>query len=285
MNNICLKLAVAMIAGIGLLGTNANAATRMVNCDKGQTIQAAVERGQGSAGQLYIDVSGYCDEVVTIKRDDVSIDGENNATVKGFLVQGGRRISISSLTVTGPGVGIYVVRGDIELTDVDVTGNVDFGLLLNNGSDAAVEESTISGNDIGISVRNGSNVIVNGSDILSNTSTGIETDNGTSVVVYNISAISGNTGGGIDADLHSRVVIRESSVTNNGNYGIKLQSDSGLRIDPNVIVSGNGVAGEFCSSTASCGVFCGDTESSVLDLSDIDDVVECTDFTQVSPTP
>ena len=104
MNNVCFKIAVALIAGIGLFSTRASAANRTVDCNEGQSIQDAVEKGQGSASQLYIDVSGSCEEVVTIKRDDVTIDGGETATVVGtILVDGGRRISIRDITITGPG--------------------------------------------------------------------------------------------------------------------------------------------------------------------------------------
>jgi len=327
MKKLSLKITAAMIAGIGLFATSVSAANRTVNCDEGQSIQDALEKGRGSAAELYIDVSGSCEEVVTIKRDDVTIDGGETATVIGsILVEGGRRISINEITITGGGVGIE--GGDLKLTNVvitensvgvlavesshvsifdstiennrlagivaDVGSNVfvrytsisehdEFGIILYSNSTAKVGRSKVNGNNIGISVRDSSSLSVGNTDIANNSSTGIETDNGASVVVDNNSTIGSNAGGGIDADLHSSVLIGDSSITNNGNVGIKLQSDSGVRINPNVIVSGNGFAGEFCDNAESCGVFCGDIESSVLDLSDIADEVECTDFNQLEP--
>ena len=48
MNKLCLRIAVAMITSIGLFANSASAANRTVDCDKGQSIQDAVEKGKGS---------------------------------------------------------------------------------------------------------------------------------------------------------------------------------------------------------------------------------------------
>ena len=259
----------------------ADAVTREVDCDKGQSLEAAVMKGQGSAEHFYIDVRGHCEEVVTIERDDVTIDGDGEATVGGFYVQGGRRITLAALTVTGPGTGIEVARGDVKVVDVTLADNAEFGLFLGHGSSAVLESSTISGNSIGLTVRNGSNVIINESDISNNYETGIETWNAASVVVDDYSTISGNEGGGIDAALHTSIVLMPgSSITSNSNYGVKLAEDCGLDIRPDVVICGNGYLSEFCEGAEFCGVYCGDTESSVLVLSDIDDVIVCTDFNE-----
>jgi hypothetical protein len=334
MKKLCLKIAVAMIASIGLFATSASAANRTVNCDEGQSIQDALDKGKGSAAELYIDVSGSCEEVVIIKRDDVTIDGGGTAIVIGAIfVDGGNRIIVREITITGPGPGPIAgaVGGNLKLIKVAITGNPDLGglaadsayvgiskstienngngvlarqgssvfiressisgnedygiILKSNSTGTVVSNSTISGNHIGIGVFENSSVYVDDSDIVNNYNTGIETDNGVSVDVDNNSTIGSNAEGGINANLHSSVVIGDSSITNNGNYGIKLQSDSGVRIEHNAIISGNGVAGEFCNNVESCGVFCGDTESSVFDEGQIADEVECTDFNQVAPTP
>ena len=327
MNNVCLKIAVALIAGIGLFATSASAANRTVNCDEGQSIQDALEKGKGSASHLYIDVSGSCEEVVTIKRDDVTIDGGENATVIGtIVVEGGNRIIVREITITGPGLGAGAVGGNLKLIKVVVTGNSglgvlaadsayvgmsrsiiqnnvttgvlarqgssvfiretsisgheDYGIILtSNSTGNVVSNSTISGNYIGISARNSSTVIVNNSDVLNNTNSGIEADNGANVVVDEGTTISSNPNYGIDASLHSSVLIGNSAITNNGSVGIKLQSDSGSRIDDDVTISGNDIG------NGNAGVFCTDTESSVLMRGTIDDFVVCSDFNQVDPAP
>jgi len=162
MNNVCFKIAVALIAGIGLFSTSASAANRTVDCNEGQSIQDAVEKGQGSASQLYIDVSGSCKEVVTIKRDDVTIDGGETATVVGtILVDGGRRISIRDITITGPGPGVGAASSSLELRSVVITGNSGVGVIAVESAHVGIFKSTISNNDQGgVLAREGSNVIV-----------------------------------------------------------------------------------------------------------------------------
>jgi len=328
MKKLSLKITAAMIAGIGLFATSVSAANRTVNCDKGQSIQEAVEKGQGSAAPLYIDVSGSCEEVVTIKRDDVTIDGGETATVIGtIVVEGGNRIIVREITITGPGPGAGAVGGNLKLIRVAITGNsglgvlaadsayvgmsrsiiqnnVTTGVLARQGSSVFIRETSISGHEdygiilmsnsignvvsnstisenyIGISARNSSTVIVNNSDVLNNTNSGIEADNGATVVIDEGTTISSNPNYGIDASLHSSVLIGgDSAITNNGSVGIKLQSDSGSRIDDDVTISGNDIG------NGNAGVFCTDTESSVLMRGTIADFVVCSDFNQVDPTP
>ena len=327
MKKLPLKIIAAMIASIALFATSVSAANRTVNCDEGKSIQDALEKGQGSAAPLYIDVSGTCEEVVTIKRDDVTIDGSENATVVGtIVVEGGNRIIVREITITGPGPAAGAVGGNLKLIRVAITGNSglgvlaadsayvgmsrstienngsgvlaqqgssvfvretnisgneDYGILLtSNSTGTVVSNSTISENYIGISARNSSTVIVNNSDVLNNTNSGIEADNGATVVIDEGTTISSNPNYGVDASLHSSVLIGgDSAITNNGSVGVKLQSDSGSRIDDDVTISGNDIG------NGNAGVFCTDTESSVLMRGTIADFVVCSDFNQVDPTP
>lgn len=297
MKKLCLKVGVAMIASIGLFATSASAANRTVDCDEGQSIQNAVERGKGSAAPLYIDVSGSCEEVVTITRDDVTIDGSETATVTGTInVDGGRRINISAMTITGPGPGVVVAAGYLKLRNVVITGNSGTGVIAGLSAYVGVLKSTVSNNDQGgVLARDGSNVFIRntsitdhnemdgidlssgatgtvGKSIISGNFNGIEAIIGT-VIIEDNTTISGNANHGIDANFHSSVQISDAAITNNGVMGIKLELDSGLITFDNVSISGNG----------DLDVFCSDTESSFQNLGFIDADVECTDFDQFAP--
>jgi len=293
MKKLCLKIAVAMIASIGLFTTSASAANRTVNCDEGQSIQDAVEKGQGSAAPLYIDVSGSCEEVVTITRDDVTIDGDETATVTGtIVVEGGRRINISAITITGPGPGVVAASGDLKLRYVVITGNTGFGILVAESSQVGIARSTISNNLHGVVAGKGSSVIVRNTSIDGNEDVGIALEDNSTVAIYK-SIISGNSSGiaaftgtvhiegttisgndhGIDASFHSTVRVNDSAIINNAEMGINLEFDSGLHTSDNVAISGNGDVDVFCS----------DTESSFHGGSDTGAEVECTDFNQLEP--
>jgi hypothetical protein len=246
-----LKVASILLTTIPLFSAQADAATREVDCDKGQSLEAAVMKGQGSAEHLYIDVSGYCDERVTIERDDVSIAGDNGATVQGFNIEGARRITLNGITVTGPETGIMMSSADVKLENVLVTGNGEDGILSRFNSTLRVSNSNITNNGVN----------------------GIGSLGGTLDISEN-STISGNANHGIDADLHCSVMISDTAIMNNDVFGIQLGADSGLLAFGGLTVSGNEEAG----------VFCGDTESSYLNHGEpIDDSVECTDFNQVAP--
>ena len=162
MKKLCLKIAVAMIASIGLFATSASAANRTVNCDEGKSIQDALEKGKGSATELYIDVSGSCEEVVTIKRDDVTIDGGETATVIGtIVVEGGNRIIVREITITGPGPGAGAVGGNLKLIKVAITGNSGLGVLAADSAYVGISKSTISNNgQNGVLAREGSSVFI-----------------------------------------------------------------------------------------------------------------------------
>jgi len=295
MKKLCISIAVAMVSCIGLFATSASAANRTVNCDEGQSIQDALEKGKGSAAPLYIDVSGSCEEVVTITRDDVTIDGGETATVTGTInVDGGRRINISAMTITGPGPGVVVAAGYLKLRNVVITGNSGTGVIAGLSAYVGVLKSTVSNNDQGgVLAQDGSSVFVRntsinghegdgirlsqatgtvGKSIISGNFNGIEALTGTVVIEQN-TTISGNANHGIDADFHTSVQISDSAITNNGVMGIKLELDSGLVTFDNVSISGNG----------DLDVFCGDTESSFQNLGFIDADVECTDFDQFAP--
>jgi len=273
MKKLCLNIAVAMVSCIGLFATSASAANRTVNCDEGQSIQDALEKGQGSAAPLYIDVSGSCEEVVTITRDDVTIDGDETATVIGtIIVEGGRRINISAITITGPGPGVVAAAGYLKLRNVVITGNSGTGVFATQSAYVGVLKSTVSNNDQGgVLASDGSSVFVrntsiNGHDgdgirlsqgaigtvgksIISGNFNGIEALAGTVVIEQN-TTISGNANHGIDADFHSSVQISDSAVSNNDQGGVLGRNGSSVIVDNTYITDHNEMDGITILSNA-----------------------------------
>jgi pectin methylesterase-like acyl-CoA thioesterase len=76
-------LSILMGSTLGLVRSAAGAMTRSVNCDQGQTIQAAVDTATTRADRLEIFVTGSCDEDVMIRREAVAIDGGGAARIIG----------------------------------------------------------------------------------------------------------------------------------------------------------------------------------------------------------
>ena len=72
-----------------------------VDCDAGQSIQAAINKANPSV-PLTLVVSGTCVENVLIRRNDVTIDGNNDGAVSGAVeVSEGSRVTIQNLCISG----------------------------------------------------------------------------------------------------------------------------------------------------------------------------------------
>ena len=104
------KISTSMMASavlaVGMAFTPVTAAaqkpsgTVAVDCDAGQSIQAAVNKANPSA-PLTLVVSGTCEENVLIRRNDVTIDGNNDGAVSGAIeVSEGSRVTIRNLSIS-----------------------------------------------------------------------------------------------------------------------------------------------------------------------------------------
>ncbi len=95
----------------------ANARTTNVNCNS-KSLQVAVDRAhQGDT----INVSGTCNERITVQTDNITIDGGGSAVIDGTFDAGGdqslvtiegRRVTLRNITVQdSPRNGIAIRRG------------------------------------------------------------------------------------------------------------------------------------------------------------------------------
>jgi len=263
------KISSALLACLALFTFQVGAVTKNVDCDKGQTIQSIIDKKQQSSEPLTINVNGICEEYVSISRDDVSIYGNNDATVEGTIeVLGGMRILVDSMKLKGPGIGLHVFGGSAELRNSYVTNNGDFGIAVNRNSFLSVYDSTISTNaHDGLHVIVGSTVELHNTDILNNTGNGIEIDRHSNADIRDGCKISGNDNG-VRMYLHSSAFITDTEITNNHSNGIWMNNDSGVIGFAPITISGN----------SSYGVFCYDAESSFETNSAISDTINCSDF-------
>lgn len=309
---------IVLTGSIGLIGPGAHAQPpHTVNCDRGDSLNEAVNRQVGHAGPITIIVSGTCTENVFIARDDVEITGNETSTINGQItVDGARRLRITGLTLTGAGLGIDVFGGDVELYDVAITGNQGLaGVASNSNGYVGIFDSTITNNSVrGVLALQGSSVLVRNTNVSNNNLVGIDATNGATITVEN-STISGNDRG-ILAYVNSNVIIKDSNINNNTGVGIIAESGGTVLIQEGTTVtengdgvqailhsnatiadssiSNNGVRGVFISldsgvlafpnvtinGNGGAGVFCEDIESSFRSLNPIDDTVICTGFDQ-----
>ena len=234
-------LALLVIGFLGLIVPSLAAAqqpTIKVNCNKGESVQSALDNLTGPAT---IVVKGTCTENVVIKKDDVTIQGGTfvgpDPTQNTIQVQGARRVLITEATVEGAGGGV----------------------LSDQGGSLTVKSSSIQGNaKAGIVARFGSSVVVNFCKIQNNTYEGaVATDN--SALLLTNSIITNNGRAGIVVSRTSSARIGQNfrgdegpnTIQNNGRHGISVYQASQALIVNNTIQYniGNGVFIEGASAT------------------------------------
>ena len=226
----------------------------IVNCDAGESIQAALNKASLSV-PLTLTVVGTCEEDVTIRRDDVTINGNNNATVDGtILLSESDRITLLNLTLTGQGNGLRGFGSNVTLHNVIVTENQDVGIQVFS-STAHIHNSLIAGNQGFTAVQAGhvSALEIFDSEVSNNAGTGLYVDLNSMLQMSNNTVVSGNSGigvqlvlnssaliwngasiqgnaVGVEASKNSAVELMDADVSNNETYGIVLYDDSGARV-------------------------------------------------------
>lgn len=209
-------------------GSSANAATFSVDCSKGQTISAALERGSTGKPLLVI-FKGTCTEQVTIARDDVTLRGgdpERGATVAGpnpgadVIVLTGNRIRLENLTVTGGNNGIRV-QGmfNVDLLEVVVVGSANNGVLVRAGEVSITSSRVEQAGFHGLNLQRQASARVFESGFLNSHDAGILVQQGSSVTArWGVMAENGTNG--ILITTGSQATLIDSSVWRNGSDGI-----------------------------------------------------------------
>ena len=214
--------------GIPRVASGANPSFE-VRCDKGETVGAALDKGQPGA-PLTLIISGACNENVSIARDDVTLMATpGSATINGpdptvaTINVVGNRVLIDGLTVTGGRNGITAVAGKTTVQNCTVSNAVSTGIVFRQ-ADGRVDHCVVQNNGlIGISIEAGFAIIVS-STISANGQDGILL---TRVGVARIGLLTGP------------IAYAGNIISNNGTNGIHVAGNSAAAIGGNTI-SGNG---------------------------------------------
>lgn len=176
----------AALPGISL----ADADSVIVECALGQSIQDALGK-KNPDRPLTVVIRGVCTEPVTIKHDDVTLEGDGGTVAAGVAIDGARRVVVAGLTITNPaGDGVTVTNGgSATISNNHIDDNAGYGIFLRHASFAIVNHNTMLRNGIinpttvdasGIGVSLGSMVRASQNQIGENANTGIEVfDNST----------------------------------------------------------------------------------------------------------
>ncbi len=253
MKTLCTKLLLATLIGLFYFAAPANAATKHVNCDRGQTISKAIETATGSADLLEITVSGECNETVTIRRDRVWITGDPSAQINGTVrVFSSNNVRFFNLTISGAGSGLVVSGGQVFTDGVHLVNNDRTGLAVRRYSHIWFRNGTIIGNCENIEDENcGDGASVDNSSLeLANTSIsgsryGILAEAGAHVILATIgngiTEVKNNSVVGVQVALKSLVDLRGNTDFHGNRYhDLYALQDSAVRISsPQVDIAGN----------------------------------------------
>lgn len=239
--SICRSLFVAAL-GIVLFTSPAGAVEKKVNCDKGQSIQAALETATGTAEGLVIRVSGTCNEFVTISRDRVSIVGENGATIVGQVsIRGPSNVGLRDLMITGPGDGLIARNGRTRVRDCNIVQNDGVGVRADHGAFVGITGGQVTDNYGGNGVQvEGSSAVISDANISGHSEVGVSATE-TSRLNIEGGAVTGN-GIGIEVNNNSSLELAGTDVSGNEMFGLLLFNSSGGTLAAPTI-SGNGWQG------------------------------------------
>jgi hypothetical protein len=153
---VCLLLAAAgQAAEIPVMERLAPPATSVsVNCNAGETVQAAVDANRGPAE---IVISGICVENVLIRNKDISLRGLDKQSLDGIrskvagtpalIVQGPVQAAINGLSFSNSVASPVSIRGaNVTIDDCLFQNNTGSGLVVNAGGFVIASGLSFSGN-------------------------------------------------------------------------------------------------------------------------------------------
>lgn len=170
-----------MLVLCGWSGHDEAVAQSMVDCNvPGQSLSQALE--MANPGDT-IQISGTCQETVTITTNDLTLDGQGSAIIDGggvnqpgvfiegtITINGAQRVTIRGLTVQNGSDGILAIRGAaVTLADLVVQNNADDGIqiMLNSTADVSGTVTSMGNADDGILVIDSSSLHITDSTLTS----------------------------------------------------------------------------------------------------------------------
>jgi hypothetical protein len=220
----------------GMSNAGADAGVKKVKCDHGQTLTEALRKAK--PGDT-LQVTGTCQERVTITTDRLTLDGGGSAVLDGggggptefeavVTIDGVQGVTLIGFTIqNGPGEGILGIHGAaFAVQHTTVQQNAAAGIAVADGSTADLTDCTIQGNGGGIDVFTSSSAILRGDISISQNKSDGATVNGQSMLEIRGAQVQMNDNGGIGLVAGSGQVAifgfsasQGSTLTANGNGG------------------------------------------------------------------
>jgi hypothetical protein len=205
-------LVAALLAAGVVSSASAEPIVYTVDCAKGQTIGAALARGDARK-PLTVYVRGTCSEYVHITRDDVTLIG---------VPPGG--------AVNGPGTeapAIHIQADRVFLQDLDVSGGGTGAVILGGPFFASMTRVVVHHPASGAAVVVRQGELGLDSCTLMNAGNGLQLGRGGTSRIIGTTEIRNNAGAGIYLSGNSTVVVGAGTkILNNGGHGMQLEDGS-----------------------------------------------------------
>ncbi len=244
-----------------------------VDCGAGETIADALSQAEGRLGPLQIVVEGFCDEDVTILRDDVrllggppgsglrsiGLEGANGAFLSGVVLSGGAtglsaRIGATFVAehLTIDNVGSEAIRveggasGEMNHSTVAAAGVL--GLSVVKNGELSFGHGVIDGNSSAIEVESGGSVSLNDVQMRNSTGRAVFAINGGSVHVGDDCVIE-HAAIGVSVGRGGSVLMGGSgtAVRHNSGHGVQVDAGGAIWIIGLPRIHDNGGDGIFVS--------------------------------------
>jgi len=233
-----LGLSRSLERGVGVAG--ADSSVKKVKCDQEQTLTEALRKAK--PGDT-LQVTGTCQERVTITTDRLTLDGGGSAVLDGggggptefegvVTIDGAQGVTLMGFTIqNSPGEGILGLHGAaFAVQQTTMQHNATIGIAVADASTADLTECTIQSNVVGIDVFISSSAILGGAITSSqNTGNGAEV-NGQSMLEIRGAQVQMNDNGGAGLVAGSgQVAIFGFTATQGSTLTAKQSAPSGLR--------------------------------------------------------
>ena len=210
-----------------------------VDCDAGDTLTDAIATEGDFGVPLILNVTGTCYEHPRVNRNSVVIDGGGTAVLHGSLRNWGMRLTVRNITITGDSFGFSASVGRSRLINVDISHNVEAGILISGGGTVFLRNSRVQHNNglAGVAIETGF-LTVDNSEITDNWA-GIDATMGR-VMLGDGAIIVDNIGAGVIGNLHTSILADGIvKIENNGEHGVQLMLDSGFLARGDVSINDN----------------------------------------------
>ncbi len=213
------------------------AVAAVVNCPK-DSIQKEVDKAKKPTTII---IKGVCDEDVTIKKNDITLEGDGGTVNGTITIRTARWVVIRNLTVTGSGAGVVgTENAAFTVEDSTISFNDTAGIDVEDGAHATIRNNEIKNNGQAALPDSGRGVLVNDGGNANISNNTIEDNRSDGVGVFNgaFARVEGNTiqrnGNAVRFDAgiqvaRARVRGNGNVIRNNGYAGVEVFNSGDYR--------------------------------------------------------